>query len=160
MSALARVPRQVCHGDAQCANLFPQSPKVTIAIDWANLATGPVGIDAATLLHYALAYFHQEMGQADDLDRHIFDGYARGAALCEETTLRQARLAYVAQLALGIGLLEIAPVLRLVSDPDRRRPAEEFYRRSLHDILDRRSQLAEFLLDLGQEARALATQLP
>jgi hypothetical protein len=66
--------------------------------------------------------------------------------------------AYVAQLAFGIGLLEIAPVLRLVREPDRREPAEAFYRHSLHEILDRRSHLAEFLLALGREARALAAE--
>jgi hypothetical protein len=115
-------------------------------------------LDAASLLHYALAYFHHDVDQANHLDRHIFDGYLRGSAIDTEPARVRARLAYVAQLAFGIGLLEIAPVLRLVREPDRREPAEAFYRHSLHEILDSRSHLAEFLLALGREARALAAE--
>ncbi len=158
LSALASVPLVVCHGHAQCNNLFPQSSRVTVAVDWANLATGPVGLDAAALWHYALAYFHHDVDQANDLDRRIFDGYMRGSAIDNEAALVQAGLAYVAQLAFGVGLLEVGPVLRLVREPDRREAAEAFYRHSLHDILDRRSHLAEFLLGLGREARALAAE--
>lgn len=156
MSALAQVPLAVCHGDAQRNNLLPQSLQVTIAIDWANLATGPVGLDAATLLHYALAYFHHDMDAAQALDRQIFDGYARGLGMNDDSDRRQIRLTYATQLALGLGLLEIGPVLRLLREPDRREPAEQFYRQPLDAILDRRAQLAEFLLDLGHKAQTLA----
>lgn len=153
MAAVASAARAICHGDAQRNNLLPQSPQATTAVDWANLAIGPIGLDAATLLHYAIAYFHYDVRRAHDLDRAIFDGYLRGLGVVDGATTAEIRLTYTTQLAFGLGLLEIAPVLRLINDRGSRESAENFYRRPLPDVLNRRQDLATFLLELGNEAQ-------
>ena len=62
-------------------------------------------------------------------------------------------------MALGLGLLAIRPVLRMALDERRYGWAEGFYGRPLHQILDRRAAVAEFLLARGREAQALAGQV-
>nr|WP_238152850.1 phosphotransferase [Kribbella speibonae] len=151
-AAVASAPRGVCHGDAQRNNLLPRSSRRTTAIDWANLATAPIGLDAATLFHYALAYFDFDVEHADGLDKAIFNGYLRGLGATGEAQTAAIRLTYCTQLALGLGLLEVEPVLRMITDHDRREAAETFYRRPLQEILNRRHHLAGLLLDLGREA--------
>lgn len=150
--AAASGRRGICHGDAQRNNLLPQSPRRTIAIDWANLAIAPAGLDAATLFHYAIAYFDFDVDQADRLDRAIFDGYIRGLGPLTPGAVAAIRRTYCTQLALGLGLLEIWPVLHMIIDRDRRESAEAFYQRPLQEVLARRQDLAVVLLDLGREA--------
>lgn len=161
LPALERVPYVVCHGDAQKRNLFAHVDSAgrerTIAIDWANLATAPLGADLATLVHYALVYFDVDGEQAAKLDEGAYDGYVRGLqAGGWRGDPRLVRLAYAAQLSLGLGLLEIDPVLRMAPDESRHGWAESFYGRPIDQILDRRAAVAEFLLRLGGEARILA----
>ncbi len=161
LEAMARVPYLVCHGDAQRRNLFAcrddRAGERTVAIDWANFATAPVALDIATLVHYALVYFDVDMGKVDGLDRRVFAGYLAGLRIAGwEGDDTIARFAYAAQLALGLGLLEIRPVLRMALDKRQHGWAEGFYGRSLNEILERRAAVAEFLLDLGREAHALA----
>jgi hypothetical protein len=151
-AAAASAPRGVCHGDAQRNNLLPRSSRRTTAIDWANLAIAPIGLDAATLFHYAIAYFDFDVEQADSLDTAIFDGYIRGLGAIGAAQTVAIRLTYCTQLALGLGLLEVGPVLRMITDHDRRGAAEGFYRRPLQEILNRRHGLAALLLEFGREA--------
>ncbi len=159
MSGLVRAPRGLCHGDAQCHNLFPQSDRCTIAVDWANLATGPQGIDAATLFFYGLAYFDHDVHTAETLDHAIFDGYLRGLDTSEATTHRRVRLSYLTQLIYGIQMLEVSPVVRLITDPAHAVVAEEFYQRDVDEILTRRASITEFIIGLDREARGLARTL-
>lgn len=159
MSALGSPPRGLCHGDAQCHNLFPQSDRRTIAVDWANLAIGPLGIDAATLFFYGLAYFHHDVHAAETLDHTVFDEYLRGLDTSEVTTQRLVRLSYLTQLIYGLQMLEIGPVMRLITSPTHVAVAEEFYQRDLDEILTRRASIAEFIIGLDCEARALARTL-
>ncbi|MDP9480345.1 MAG: phosphotransferase [Actinomycetota bacterium] len=160
LEAVARVPYLVCHGDAQRRNLFSRQDadghERTVAIDWANFSTAPVAMDIATLVHYALVYFDVDAEDALELDRRVFQGYLEGLRSAGWSGgAGMARFAYAAQMSLGLGLLEIRPVLRTALDEGRHAWAEGFYGRPLGQILDRRAAVGRFLLDLGREAQSL-----
>lgn len=158
--ALDGVPRVVCHGDAQHRNLFardtPAGGQRTVAIDWENLRAWPLGTDAKTLVHQALLYFDADVSSAGELDDAVFGGYVAG--------LREAgwrgdatavRIGYGVHMALGHGVLEIGPILRLALD-ERRRPRDEMlFGRPIADILDRRAAMGRFLLTLAEDVRSL-----
>ncbi len=164
LEAMGRVPYLVCHGDAQRRNLFfrrdAAGQERTVAIDWANFSTAPLAMDIATLVHYALVYFDVDAEEAAGLDRRVYLGYLEGLRMAGwRGDERAARFAYAAQMALGLGLLEIGPVLRTALDEGRHVWAEGFYGRPVDQVLDRRAAVGEFLLELGREARSLARQL-
>lgn len=145
----ATLPVMPCHGDAQRRNLFARRDR-TVAVDWANFSLAPVGMDIATLVHYALAYFDLDIAEAMDLEQAVLDSYAlgmedEGASIDWDTIW----FGYAAQLVFGLGLLETGPVLRLASEPTSHDRAESFYNQPIDAILDRRHAIAGYLLDLG-----------
>jgi hypothetical protein len=124
LAALDRAPDTVCHGDAQRRNLFARrdgaGPETTVAVDWANFATAPVGMDVATLVHYGPVYFDADVADVAEVDRRSCDGYLAGLrAGGWRGEPKVVRFAYAMQLALGLGLCEIHPVLRLALDASR-----------------------------------------
>jgi len=160
LAALDRVPAVVCHGDAQRRNLFARDLRGagarTVAIDWTNLRAWPVGTDAKTLVHQALMYFDAEVDSAHELDEAVFAGYVEGLLASGwrgDTTA--VRIGYAVHMALGSGVLEIGPILRMALDESRRPWYEATFRRPVHEILDRRAAIGRFLLGLMDEVRSL-----
>lgn len=156
-----RLPVTLCHGDAQRRNLFARwaasgvaSGVATAAIDWANFGMVPIGMDIATLLHYAVVYFDVAADDITTLEDVVIDGYVHGlgdqGADIDRTTVW---FGYAAQLVFGLGLLETGPVLRLATIPALHQSAEAFYGRSIDAIMDRRAALAEHLIGLGARLR-------
>lgn len=146
------LPVMPCHGDAQRRNLFAHREQ-TVAIDWANVSLAPVGMDIATLVHYALAYFDLDIANAMELERSVLNGYASGleeagASIDRDTVW----FGFAAQLVF-LGLLETGSVLRLASDPASHDRAEAFYGQPLGAIMDRRRAIAGYLLDLGSRMK-------
>jgi hypothetical protein len=153
-----RLPVTLCHGDAQRRNLFAQreasgvaSGVATVAIDWANFGTAAIGMDIATLVHYAVAYFDVAADDITVLEEAVIDGYVHGlrdqGVDIDRTTVG---FGYAAQLVFGLGLLETGPVLRLATNPELHRAAEAFYGQPVRAILERRAALAEHLISLGE----------
>ncbi len=150
-SVLERVetlPVMPCHGDAQRRNFFAQRD-VTVAIDWANFSMAPVGMDMATLVHYALAYFDLDIADAMELERCVLEGYTLGMADVGTSLDRDTVwFGFTAQLVF-LGLLETGVVLRLAGDPTSHDRAVAFYNQPVDAILDRRRVIADFLLHVG-----------
>jgi hypothetical protein len=142
------LPVTLCHGDAQRRNLFAHR-HTTVAIDWANFGMAPVGMDIATLVHYALAYFDIAMEDAMDLERSVLNGYTLGLE-DEGTSIDRDTIwiGYATQV-IFLGLLETGPVLRLTSDPGSHERAEVIYGQPIDAIMDRRRAIAGYLLGLG-----------
>ena len=142
------LPVTLCHGDAQRRNLFARRD-ATVAIDWANFGMAPVGMDIATLVHYALAYFDVAINAAMDLERSLLDGYTRGLEDEGVSIDRDTIWIGYAMQMVSLGLLETGPVLRLANDPGSHEQAEAFYGQSIDAIMDRRRDIARYLIDLG-----------
>lgn len=143
------LPVTLCHGDDQRHNLFARQG-ATVAIDWANFSIAPIGMDAVTLVHYALAYFDIDSRDAVDLERSVLAGYAQGLADMGASFDRETiQFGYAAQLVYGLGLLETGSVLRLVADPSSHERAEAFYGHEVGAILDRRAAIAGHLVRFG-----------
>jgi hypothetical protein len=159
LAALDRVPAVVCHGDAQRRNLFARDApgaERTVAVDWTNARAWPVGADAKTLVYQALLYFDADVASVADLDAAAFRGYLqglRGAGWRGEDAA--VRVGYALQMALGNGVGEVAPTLRMALDASRRPRDEAIYGRPVGDILDRRAAIGRFLIGLMEEIRPL-----
>lgn len=146
-------PLMLCHGDAQRRNLFVRrdaSGEATTAIDWANIGMAPVGMDIATLVHYAVSYFDVAADDITLLEESVVRGYLDGLR-DQRADVHPATVwfGYAVQLVFGLGLLETGPVRRLATTPALHRSAEAFYGQPIGAILDRRRILAEHLLNLA-----------
>lgn len=159
-AALDRVPTVVCHGDAQRRNLFardlPDAGPRTVGIDWTNLRALQVGTDAKTLVHQALMYFDSDADSVRQLDAAVFGGYVEGLrAAGWRGDTAAVRIGYAVRMALGSGVAEIGPILRMALDLSRRPRDEAIFGRPVGEILDRRAAIGRFSLGLMDEVRSL-----
>jgi hypothetical protein len=159
LAALDRLPAVVCHGDAQRRNLFARDAPAgarTVAVDWTNARAWPVGADAKTLVYQALLYFDADVTSVSELDAAAFRGYLhglRGAGWRGDAAA--VRIGYALQMALGNGVGEVAPTLRMALDESRRPRDEAIYGRPFGDLLDRRAAIGRFVVGLVDEVRPL-----
>jgi hypothetical protein len=143
------LPITVCHGDAQRRNLFAEQ-RGTVAIDWANAGTAMVGMDLSTLVYYGLAYFDLDIGDRASLEREMVDAYAQGLVDGgADISREEVWLGFAGHLVYGLGLLESASVLHMLLEPEYARRMEEMCDKPLDAIIERRAELAEYVLDLG-----------
>ena len=82
LATLARLPQTLCHGDAQCSNLFLQvdaaGNREAVAVDWGGVGIQAIGYDINQMLGFSLATMEVAADQAPALDQAIFDGYLQG----------------------------------------------------------------------------------
>lgn len=82
LAMVERVPQTVCHRDTFRVNLFPshnaQGEAQTLAIDWEDVAIGPVGEDIVSLVVLGLGYKDVELSAAQAFEAHLFTSYLAG----------------------------------------------------------------------------------
>ena len=165
LDALGRLPRCLCHHDAFRRNLIATRTEdghdLTVAIDWAGVGMGVVGEDLATLVSISLQFLEVDAGDAAQLDRIAFEGYLAGlrdvGAVIDERTVRFG-FAAAAHLLMGVGGTG-GWLAWLVEEEDRPRVAEGIIGRPIDEILAQWRGLQPYLLDLGDEAHGLTSEL-
>jgi len=157
LSTLSRLPRTLCHHDTQRRNLFARQDAEdryeTVAIDWAWMGTGAIGEDIAPLVAASLDFPEVEVSAAWEFDRIVFEGYLQGLHDAGwHGDPRCVRLGYATALALAFGVGSAALSVRLSCDASLRARAEELLGRPIEEILDHRTEVRRFIMDLANEA--------
>jgi hypothetical protein len=158
VAAIDRLPQTLCHLDPYRPNLFrsPQDGEDrTVAIDWAFVGIGAVGVDLGQMLAGNLMWLEVATEGRAAYEQKAFNQYLKG--------LRQAgwrgrtsavRLAHTASAALRIGFY-LCELLRMLSDPGGRALWESKFRRTQEESLAPFGRAVTFLLGLADEARSL-----
>jgi phosphotransferase family enzyme len=160
LETLDRVPRTLCHNDTMGANLFaqttPDGASETVAIDWALVGVGPLGVDIAQLVAGSACFFRSGVDQLDELDRRTFDAYVDGVAL----TGAEIRGADVRRACLVTILCQWSAVvafhLVMALDPAEEAWVTEFWHRPPRDVVEQFAPLLAFLTRRARETIELA----
>jgi hypothetical protein len=164
MDILDRMPLTVCHFDTWRPNLLacmdPEGQDRTVALDWQCMGLGPVG-EIGNLLLTALMTLEVPASQAKALDTAIWESYLQGLQEAGwRGNPRHVRFCYTAYPALRWGLVfPMLMILPYVLDKDKRAEAEAKFGTSIEELLRQWAGALYFLLDLADEAHALANGL-
>jgi hypothetical protein len=157
-AALARLPQTLCHRDATTRNVVvrrgPDGAAETVAYDWALVGVGPLGRDAGQLVPSGVHARDVDPRRLPEVDAVAFPAYLAGlreAGWAGAAAL--ARFGYCACGAIRYGLLLVAVDL---VDAGFRARAERSFGLPSEALLDLLVAEQRFLMDLGDEARALA----
>lgn len=159
LAALEGLPQALCHRDAFRANLFTRPGKDSaeglVAIDWAFVGRGPVGEEIAPLIAMQPAG-SQERFTPWELEEPVFDAYLQGL---EDAGWRGdpllVRFGYAASAALRYTFPTVIEIITDLRDNRRHRVVEGRRGIPFQEAVERQVALAEFLLDLADEARTL-----
>lgn len=156
---LARLPRTLCHHDAQRSNLFARhradGELETVAIDWESVGDGTIGAEIATLVSGTIRRGDFPADQVSNLDQEVFTGYLRGLRDAGWRGDRElVRLGYAAALALRWFMLPAT--LRVLADPEAPAILGRVLEATRERTVEQFVLLSQFLLDRADEARALA----
>jgi phosphotransferase family enzyme len=160
-AALDRLPSCFCHHDAFRRNLMLRSAASgadeLVAIDWSFVGWGKVGQEIAMTTTGALEFLEVLAANERELDQAIFDGYMAGLREAGwQGDLRLARFGYTATAALTFGLANAVWLTRQeVQTPEDIALTEAVYGHPMDVIIEHRSVMHPFLLDIGDEALAL-----
>ncbi len=165
LRGLDRLPPCLCHHDAFRRNLIAaraaDGREQTAAIDWVGVGRGIVGDDLAALVAITLQFLDVDVSDAAELDRIAYDGYVAGlrdvGASIDE---REVRFGYAATANLLIGVAGTGGWLRWLLEDDRHpKMAEGAIGHPIDEVLAHWRRLQPFLLDLGDEAHRLGSEL-
>lgn len=160
VEALAQLPQTLHHNDSGRNNLIAHrranGELETVAVDWGNAATGPVGGELACLVMHPIFWFsgvHPE--QLRELDRIVFDGYMEGLRDVGWHGERElVRLGYTASIALrtAFGIFNFEWSAR---DESTRLFIESAIGHSIEEIADVMRGLRTYIVACAEEARQL-----
>lgn len=160
LAALDRLPRVLCHGDADRRNLLARDAAdgttETVAIDWAQVGPRAVGTDLATLVGASVLWARDpDPADLPALSRLCYSGYLAGLREAGWTgEERVVRLGYAVTAALQFVAFAAATMFALAGDDERPR-LEAAFGATLEALLDGHAAVQPVLLDLADEARAL-----
>lgn len=156
-AVLNELPHTFCHLDVFHNNLMvrPDSSgdEQLVLVDWAFVGLAPIGAELAPLIAAPPFFSGEDAHRMPEAEGAAFEGYCDGLrASGWDRDPRLARLGYLASIAVRFGLI---PLGVLATDEAA---MAEFARRngkSVDEFVDGVSVMARFLLDRGDEARAL-----
>jgi Phosphotransferase enzyme family len=160
-AGLDRLPTCFCHHDAFRRNLMlrptADGTDELVAIDWSFVGSGKVGQETAMTTTGALEFLEVPAANARELDQAVFDGYVAGLREAGwQGDLQPARFGYTATAALNFALANVVWQARnAIETPEEIPLIEAVYGHRMEVIIEHRSVLHPFLLDLGDEALAL-----
>lgn len=108
LDALDALPQTLCHFDAFRANLFrPRGAGAegTVAIDWAFLGTGAVGVDLGQMLVGNAMWLHIPPRRLETFTEALFESYLAGVRDSgAQVDVNAIRLAFHLSVAVRVGL--------------------------------------------------------
>ncbi len=180
-AALAALPRCFCHHDAFRRNLMLRDgpaggpnlfganlvgpnlvgPNLVgpnlVGIDWSMLGPGAVGEELAPLIGVTLQIGDLPLGAARDLEAVVLSRYHTGLNDAGSVVSQaDVRLGFCASAALFLGLGNFGGWQTVLADPDKRSNLEAILGSPIEKIVERFAGLQSYLLDLGDQATALA----
>lgn len=164
LRARRKLPLTFCHHDAFRRNILTQQDaqcrQKTVLIDWSRAGTGFLGEELVQFFAVSLKFIAVDHTRLAELDKLIFANYIDGL---REMGWRgdplQARLGFTATAALKLGMADPAIKLPSVARRMAALPPDAEPPKLLGPGLAQHLALQEYLLQLGEEAMALAGQL-
>jgi hypothetical protein len=161
VAAVARLPVAVCHSDCHPRNLFPvlrsRRHVETVAIDWASVCLGPIGMDAAPLVGSGLVWTDTSAAQAERIERRVFESYLAGLVDAGwQGTPEHIRLTYLTFLAGDYGGRMGIYALELVRNEKFRAWGTKAVGKPVEEILSCWSDSLRVMFPLMDEAVQLA----
>jgi hypothetical protein len=160
LSALARLPRVLEHGDAGRKNLFDRQRDdgevETVAIDWAWAGIGAVGEELAPVVCSPVQFFNNvQPAQLPTLEQIAFDGYLQGLRDAGwRGNPAQVRLGYTATVALRYGPSSVRFEPMAITESGQRR-LEAVFGHSINAIIDNVVEIRRFAVKCAHEAQQL-----
>jgi len=159
LGAIDRLPQTLCHRDAFRRNLFARRSadgvEQTVAIDWEDVAVGPVGEDLVSLVVLSLATFEIEWRAADLFERLVFERYVAGLRDSGwRGDPRLARLGYTAASLRYVFALTSIFLNRVLAE-GRRAAQEDRIRGTMEERAEHWATVLRFVLVRINEARRL-----
>ncbi|MGI8826702.1 MAG: aminoglycoside phosphotransferase family protein [Chloroflexota bacterium] len=163
LTALESLPHVFCHRDAFRPNLFIRprrdGAEGIVAIDWGFAGAGPVGEEIAPLIAMQPADGTEDFAPRQ-LEGPTFDGYLRGLHEAGwRGDPRLVRFGYAASAALRYTLPTVIEVITDLCNERHHAAVEERRGMPFQRAVERQLALAEFLLDLADEATSLLRSL-
>ena len=156
---IEKLPQTVCHRDACHVNLFARRLKdgseQTIAIDWEDVARGPIGEDLVSLILVGLLHSKIPLTDGPAFDAYLFESYLKG--LHDSGWRGQppvARLGYTAS-CIRYGLALIHYILSLALDENSQIEHQTRSGQPIEETADHWAAVYRFILDRTDEARQL-----
>lgn len=162
IAVMDKLPQVLCHNDVNRRNLMlrttDEGKEEVVALDWAWVGSGAVGLDAGWMTADSLQLFDYDPAQAAELEATVWAAYLAG--------LREAgwggdgrlpRLGYLIAESRWLGLLPPWVVIMLGEGSDANTMA--MYGRSSDAVLAGWVTLLNFLAERAEEARALMREL-
>jgi len=162
VQALAQLPQTLHHNDSGRKNLIahrrPTGEVETVAVDWGQAATGPIGGELACIVMQPIYWFngvHPE--QLRELDGIVFEGYMQGLRdMGWHGDQALARLGYTASITLrfAFGIFNVEWAAR--NEPTRLF-IESAIGHSIGEIADVMRGLRTYVVACAEEARQIMT---
>lgn len=148
--------------DAGRFNLFsrrsPNGDLSTVAIDWAQIGTAPIGKEIKPLILHSVAFKCIDLGLARELDEVAFDGYIEGLRdVGWAGDPRLARYGYTMLVAMH-SLRNLSSMENWV-DEGRREAMAKKAGVPFEELLQNRIELSVFVSELTEEAMQLDNAL-
>jgi hypothetical protein len=158
-TALERLPQTVCHQDAYRPNLFARRQggrPQTVVIDWDKMGIAAVGEEIGGMVAATMIWFRVDAAEAARFGEVAFAGYVEGLREAGwQGDERLARLGYTASSALRWGIPGLF-WLRGIVDEGYREKWGQWWQRPVAEMIPQWLRVTHYLLDLADEAFALA----
>jgi hypothetical protein len=156
-AALNQLPHTFCHLDVFANNLMVRpdgnGDQQLVLVDWAFVGIAPIGAELASLIAAPPIFSGEDAHRMPGMERAAFEGYCDGLrASGWDRDPRLARLGYLASIAVRCGLFPFGVLAASEAD------TAEFAQRNgkpIDEFVDNLTFMSRFLLDRGDEARAL-----
>jgi hypothetical protein len=155
-----RLPRTLVHGDTGRRNLFgrrrPDGTDETVLIDWGYCGIGAVGEDLHLMVVWTAQMFDVELGQMDEIEQLVLDGYQAGLADAGvDLDPRLARLGYLVPAAIRNSFMPFGAVM---PEPAQVEGIERAFGRPFEEWVERTIGVRRFMLDRAEQARQLVDE--
>ncbi len=154
----------LCHGDYKVPNLFPMlepgQSSYTIAVDWAGVGIGHLGMDIGKLLGYSVKWLALSPDEAEALVEPIFDAYLTGLMEAGWTgNDQQLKLTYLTCLGTCEAILAVNLLAAAVEHPESHGFFEEMMRCPIEEGFERWGEALRFFLTYHDRALQLARRM-
>jgi hypothetical protein len=157
--ALDQLPQTICHRDACRINLFDRTAadgsSLTVAIDWEDVAKGPVGEDIVSFVIVGLLHYETELADGQAFDDEMFASYIKGLqASGWQGEARLVRFGYcAAYMRYAVGLPHF--IISFATNENLRLDRQKRTGQSIEQIADHWSAVMAFVLARMDEAQRL-----
>ena len=160
-AVLNALPHTFCHLDVFHSNLMARpcdgGVEQIVLVDWSFAGMAPIGAEIAPLVAASPIFSGEDASRMPEMEEATFEGYCDGLRDSGwDRDRRLARLGYLASIAVRYGLI---PCGVFATDDSAVTYLSRAAGKPIQQCIEEMSVMSRFLLDKGDEARALMAAL-